>query len=85
MDGRFLIFAFRDESKEYTPAMDGRFLIFAFRDESKSYTSAGCALPVSGYETTADYGMGLVPIFCFWNRRVWMVAVTEDRRGTNAE
>jgi hypothetical protein len=25
----------------------------------------GRALPVSGYETTADYGMGLVPIF-YW-------------------
>ena len=46
--------------------MDGRFLIFANRDVSKRNTSAGCALPVSGYDTTADYGMGLVPIFYLW-------------------
>jgi hypothetical protein len=53
---------------KYTPAMDGRFLIFANMDVSTSY-SAGCALPVSGYDTTADYGMGLVPIFYLW---IWL-------------
>ena len=47
-------------------ATDGRFLIFANMDVSKRITSAGCALPVSGYDTTADYGMGLVPIFYLW-------------------
>jgi len=66
MDGRFLIFAFRDECTSTTAAMDGRFLIFANKDVSKRNTSAGCALPVSGYDTTADYGMGLVPIFYLW-------------------
>jgi hypothetical protein len=34
--------------------------------KAKVFISAGCALPVSGYETTADYGMGLVPILHFW-------------------
>ena len=33
MDGRFLIFAFKDERTGTHPAMDGRFLTFAFKDE----------------------------------------------------
>src|SRR5262252_2849408 len=41
-------------------------------------TSAGCALPVSGHETTADYGMGLVPIFCLW------ILLLLHAAGTNA-
>ena len=53
--------------QKYAGGQDDRFVIFAFRDEciSTASPSAGRALPVSGYETTADYGMGLVPIF-YW-------------------
>jgi hypothetical protein len=45
--------------------MEGRFLIFAIMDESNSDVCRMRMLPMLGCETTADYGMGLVPILHF--------------------
>ena len=49
-----------------------------------------CALPVSGHDTTADYGMGLVPIFCFeflksaaMDGPCLTLAIKDDRKSNN--